>query len=510
MCAYIEKGLPFARFVRCSGQQNSQQEARAHYSIRTLERASRLGFRKDSPMRRIRPVETELAGLADTKFEIAALAKILSPTVVGETLAAAGKVAQRVRKLPPEVVTWLVVGMGLFRGLSIENVLARVGEGLGSVVRWGAAELPCATAITHARDRLGWDVVRTIFRGLAEFLTKKHESVAAWRGHVVNVLDGSCFLVPDSAANDAEFGRPGTTRGGARSAYPSMRSVLVVGAWTHLIRHAVLGPYRVGELTLAAELVPDLEPGTVLLMDRAYFSYAWLAGIAARGVQFVVRAKLGSRALKLAKLRRLGNGDARGLLRIPPSLKRKRPDLPDALEVRVVTYTVKTRGGRRTIKLVTSLLATKEKDYPADEIASLFRDRWEGELSFRELKTHQVEKRVAFRSKTPDRVRQEAWGLLVAYNCVRGLMAEAAEFKALQPRRLSFVDCLTRARAAVRTLAGRDPAGVYEQLLADMATCVLPKRRVGRNCPRAVKIKMSNYPRKRPGLKTVAPSRDVH
>jgi hypothetical protein len=448
----------------------------------------------------------DFSRLDEATPSLAALVDVLPPKFVAEVLEEAGKVAKRNRKLPPPIVAWLVVSMGIFRGLSIENVLRHISDGLSSVLHWGPAELPHPTSIAQARDRLGWEVVRALFRRLAETLAKKHEAIAKWRGLVVNVLDGSCFLVPDSKANDAGFGRPGTWRGGSASGFPMLRGVFVVGAWTHLIRHAVFGGFRKGEITLATELATELEPGTLLLMDRAYHSFAWLAALKGRGVHFVVRAKLG--ILKPKKLRRLGPDDARGVIRIPEALKRKHPELPDTLEVRVVRYTAKTRSGMRRFMLVTSLLSAK--DYPATEIASLYRDRWEGELSFRELKTHQVAKRVAFRSQTPDRVLQEAWGLVIAYNCIRGLMAEAAELKGVQPRALSFVSCLTRIRAALVALPGRDPADVHEQLLMDLATRVLPKRRIGRNCPRAVKIKMSSYPRKRPGLKAVAASRDVH
>lgn len=134
---------------------------------------------------------------------------------------------------------------------------------------------------------------------------------------------------------------------------------------------------------------------------------------------------------------------------------------------------------------------------------------WDVELGCREIKTHQVGTRVAFRSKTPARVLQEAYGLFVAYNCVRGLMAEAAALEGVEPRRLSFVACLERIRAAVIAFDGTDPDRAYERLLASLAGCVLPPRREGRRCPRAVKIKMSNWPRKRPGSKTVASTRVI-
>ena len=112
-----------------------------------------------------------------------------------------------------------------------------------------------------------------------------------------------------------------------------------------------------------------------------------------------------------------------------------------------------------------------------------------------------TEEPVTFRSKRPERILQEAYGLLVAYNCVRGLMCEAAKTAGVRPIQLSFMDCLWRIRWAL-TAPPADP----QSLIDDLARCVLPPRREGKRCDRAVKIKMSNYPRKRVGQRS-APTR---
>lgn len=452
-------------------------------------------------MRRNR-VEADLAGLGATEIALGALTQVLSREAVADALRAAGKKAQRACKLPPELVAWLVVAMALFRSLSIEEVLARVVEGLGMAVRFGLKELPHSTSITQARDRLGWEVVRTIFEELAARLTAKFEREALWNGLVVRALDGCTFLVPDTVENDREFGRPGAARGGAKSGFPQTRSVLVLGVFTHIVTYAIFAPYRESELATAAKLAGKLTPGTLLLMDRLYYSFAWLATLGGRMVPFVVRARTGERTLRPTTIRRLADGSVRSKLVVPPTLKKKNPNLPEAIEVRVIKH---KRKGFRPITLVTSLL--DEKRYPAAEIGALYLDRWEIELGCREIKTRQVGTRVAFRTKTPDRVRQEAFGLLTAYNCVRGLMAAAAAEKGIDPRRLSFTRCLDRIRAAIITFDGSNPERFFERLLMSLGACVLPRRRVGRKCPRAVKVKMSKWPRKRPGSNVVALSR---
>jgi hypothetical protein len=452
-------------------------------------------------MRRNR-VGADLARVHETEIALGALTKVLSREVVAEALAAAGKVAKRACKLPPELVAWLVVGMGLFRAVSVQGVLARVVEGLGYSVRFSLADLPHTTTIAEARDRLGWEVVRSIFVRLAESLAAKHEPASLWHGLVVRALDGCTFLVPDSPANDEAFGRPGAARGGAKSGFPQTRAVLVLGVFTHVVTQAIFAPYRESEMATAAKLADELTRGTLLLMDRLYYSYGWLVTLLSRRVLFVVRAKTGYRVLTPKKRRRLSDGSWLARLAVPKTLASRSPGVRKAIEVRVINYKAK---GFRPLTLVTTLLSAEE--YPAAEIGALYHDRWEIELGCREIKTYQLGVPVAFRSKTPDRVRQEAFGLLLAYNCVRGLMAEAAAELGVEPRRLGFVACLERIRAAIIAFDGQNSERFYARLLLSLGTCLLPKRRVGRRCPRAVKVKMSKFPRKRPGVKAVARSR---
>jgi hypothetical protein len=202
------------------------------------------------------------------ELELAALTRVLPHSLIEMVLREAGKQGQRLRKLPPDLVVWLVVGMGFFRGLSTSNVLQRIVEGLGGMFGWGPAEAPHKTSIAQARDRLGWKVVRTLFQRLAGSLAGIHEEATTWRNLVVYVLDGTCFMVPDTRDNEAWFGRPGSSRGG-KSGFPQLRAVLLVGAWTHLIVDVVLGPYTHNEGRLTEHLVPRLKAGCLVLARRA-------------------------------------------------------------------------------------------------------------------------------------------------------------------------------------------------------------------------------------------------
>jgi hypothetical protein len=422
--------------------------------------------------------------MADPQFELSALARVLPQSLVDKVLGKSGKTDERLRKLPRELTTWLVVGMGLQRSHSVQRVLRHIADAFPEAVTWGPNELPHATSISHARDRLGWEAVREIYRRLARLLTKEHEGELLWRGHFVFTLDGTTFRTADTPANDACFGRPATTRGG-KSAFPQLKAVMLMGAWTHVVADVAFGPYRVNEQKLAEDLVARLRRGSLVLVDRAYYSFVWPFRFEQRGAHYVVRARKGKCVPKCKRIRQLGRGDWLCELQCGEYARRRCPDLPQSIQVRTITRKAK---GLKSRTIVTNLLSPT--DYPADEVFELYRDRWEAELGYREVKVQMVEKPVPFRSHRPDRVLQEAYGLVIAYNCTRALMARAAQVAGIRPTRLSFVECLDRIRVAL-VVRESEP-----KLVEALSRCVLPRRRTGRSSPRAVKIKLAKYPRK--------------
>jgi len=423
---------------------------------------------------------------------LCALAKLLPAELLQEALQACDKTDKRLRKLPLPVVMWLVVGMSLYRDLSIGNVLRRLVDGLGLRVRWGRAEAPHSTSLAQARDRLGWKAVRELFQRFTATLRSRFSTADLWHGYLVCVIDGTGFRTPDTELNEAEFGRPGSGRG--RAAFPQFRGVLLTGAWSHLVFTGLFGHYRMGELTLATHLLRKIPANALVLADRLYFSFAWLAELAAGDRFFVVRAKTGKTAMKVSKNRKTGPNEWLGELRIPGYLRKKRPDLPGLVEVRLIKL---RRKGFRDIELITNLPASDS--YTATEIAALYLDRWEVELGIRELKCSlNGTTAPAFRSHRPDRVKQELYGLLVAYNGVRALMAEAAEQRGVAPNRLSFTDCLAQIRTFLQVMAHVDPDLVptlRSNMIDALAACELPRKRA-RTCPREVRIKMSKYKKK--------------
>jgi len=160
---------------------------------------------------------------------------------------------------------------------------------------------------------------------------------------------------------------------------------------------------------------------------------------------------------------------------------------------------IEYRHGKETRVLLTSMLDSKR--FPAEEIVALYRERWEIELGYGELKTDMLERAETLRSKSPSSVAQELWGILIAYNMVRLEMERIADELKVSPLRISFIEALRSIREQWLWASMTHSPGAIPKRLATMRDrmrrFLLPDRRE-RSYPRVVKIKMSNYARKRP------------
>ena len=410
----------------------------------------------------------------------------LDPAWIEAALTTTGTLSLRRRRLPAESAVWAVIGMALLRDRSIQEVVRHLGLVLP------AEDQPATvtgSAILQARDRLGQEPLAALFAQIADHWVDRSADQHRWRGLRVYGIDGSTLRIPDTQENEAAFGRPKSGRG--RSGYPQVRLVALMVLRSHELASLAFGRYADSELTLAEPLWSKIPDKSLTLVDRGFISYLVFQGIRSAGSErhWLTRAK---KNLKWTKVKRLGPNDYLVEIPINKNLRRKHPEMPPTMPARAVRY---QRRGFRSQVLLTSLL--DHMAYPAAEVAELYHERWELELGFDEVKTHTLEREEALRSRAPERVRQEIWGLAIGYNLVRLEMERAAETLRLPPTRISFRHSLLLVRTFLLVTAwASNPANLprrLEDLHKEVALLVLPERRRQRSYPRAVKIKMSNY-----------------
>ena len=416
----------------------------------------------------------------------------IDPSWVLEALTATGTATLRRRRFPAEQVIWLVLGMALFRDLPIVEVVRE----LALVLPGTGAGRIAASAVMQARARLGESPLRWLFEKCAETWARASADQHRWRGLALFGVDGTTVRVPDSPENRAEFG---AGNGRAIGSYPMVRIVTLMVLRSHLLLAARFGPFSTSERGHARELWPSVPDDSLVVVDRN-FLYArdlWPLQAGGRNRHWLSRARKNN---KWHVTQRLGPGDALAEVIVNRDSRRQEPTLPERWPMRALRY---RRHGFREQTLLTSLLDPKK--YPASEIVALYHERWEIELGFDEVKTEMLEREEAIRSKSPTGVAQELWGLALAYNLVRLEMACAAEIAGVPPTRMSFARCLGAIRIHLLRFAAISPAKLartVEALHRELAeSYVLPPRRTERLYPRAVKIKMSAYPRKRPKLR---------
>jgi len=376
--------------------------------------------------RKALPAKVDVAHL----ISAGVLAGVCPRALIEEVLAETGKASQRERLLPAPAVVYYVMALALWREAPLEEVLRVVCEGL----QWLGGGEPGAvqaskSAISQARTRLGSRVMRELAQRVLRPLAAEGAPGAWYRGLRVMALDGSCMDVADEATNAKFFGYPGAARG--QSAFPQARVLGLVECGTHVITAAEVAPYGHSEQVMAAQMLPTkLVPGMLVLADRNFYGFKLWRIACASGAKLVWRVKAN---LKLEIQQMLPDGSY--LSTVFDSVDRQRST---GVAVRVVEYTLQDSATptQDSYRLVTNLLDPNEA--PALELAALFHERWEIEGVFDEFKTHLRANSTVLRSKTPDLVLQELWGLLLAHFAIRQLMAQAAWPRGLDPDRLSF------------------------------------------------------------------------
>ena len=384
-------------------------------------------------------------------ISLGVLAKTFPRAQIDRVLVATGKASVRQRDLPAHVVVYYVIALALYMQASYREVLRCLLEGL----QWMAGpdrplKVTGKSGISQARSRLGAVPLERLHDELVQPIARPDTRGAWYRGWRLVALDGSTFDVADTRENVRAFSRPAASRG--RSAFPQLRLVSLVESGTHVLFGSTLGPYHEGETTLAHRVVPALRAGMLCLADRQFFGWALWAAAQDTGAMLLWRLKRTARFIAETRL-----ADGSYLSTAYPS-ERDRRHRTNGRPVRVIDYRLEgVRDAEPLYRLVTTILDPAAA--PADELAALYHERWEIETALDELKTHLRGAQVVLRSKTPDLVRQECYGLLLAHFAVRGLMHEAALSVETDPDRLSFLHAVRVIRRKLPLAVAIPPSG---------------------------------------------------
>lgn len=423
--------------------------------------------------------------------------------LIRETLAQLGQDQDRKgTKLVSRLVVWLVLALTIRRDLSCEAVL----DWMISGWRWMSCRLPkqvvAAGAIAHARIRVGVKVFETLFNQVVStfqpILPDFHEWVSV-------AFDGSTGHMPDTATNQQRFGKAKSRRKGEASAYPQMRWMSLLAIGPRLLLDVAYGPSvgkGTGERTLMMIILERLQPSNWLfMMDAGLYSFLMMFTLEQQQCAFLLKV---SSKPRLPVAKRLPDGSylcyKQGKIEVPNGATDKRKKWrKETLTLRVIPYQI---PGFRAARLVTNIL---DPGITAKELVMHYHKRWDIELCFDEIKTHQCatlrgQIPTLFRSKRPELVEQEFYAMMLVYNLLRELMLEASPQADKDPLLLSFLDCLQLVIDAVPHMSQPMPPQALEQqqqyLLNLMAEADIDRPRRQRVNERVVKVKMSKFKRK--------------
>jgi hypothetical protein len=356
------------------------------------------------------------------------LARTCPREVVEEVLRACGRRSQRQRGLPAHAVVYYVMALPLYMGVAYEEVLRCVTQGmgyLGDAAPGGRAV--GKSGISQARTRLGYEVMERLARRQIRPIAKRQTAGAWYRRWRVVTLEGSTLEVADEAANARAFGYPGSQQG--RSGYPQVRFAGLLENGTHVLFGVRMDGGRASEMALARQAIEALERGMLCLADRGLSSYDLWRAAAATGAQLLWRGK---KNLVLPIERSFRDGSY--LSTIHPGAKARRVRAP-AIVVRVIDYRLPVSADSEPrYRLLTTLLDPKSA--PAEELAALYHERREIGNTLDEFKTQLTGAQVVLRSKTPELVKQEFYGLWLAHFAIRTLIHEAALDQGGEPMRV--------------------------------------------------------------------------
>jgi len=383
---------------------------------------------------------------------VGVLTRSFPPDLVDEVVAGQGRTEQRSRLLPARMVVYYVMALALFASEGYEEVMRRLVQGLAWTARWrGTWRVPSSPAISKARSRLGPEVLAALFDRACVPVARPGTPGAFYRSWRLVAVDGSTLDVPDEADNARRFGKPSNDQG--QGALPQVRLLALAECGTHAVFAAAMAGIATGEQALLRRLLGKVGAGMLVMADRNFLGYDLWAAAAATGADLLWRAKSDTR---LPVVTELPDGSYLSYL-VAPGTRGRGKRIP----VRVIEYTLQASGSAHphnageVYRLVTTILDPQAA--PAEDLAEAYAQRWQIESVFDEIKTHQLDARPVLRSRDPDGVEQEIWGILLVHHAIRDLIHTSARHAGIDPDRVSFTRTLRAARRQLSDQAGLSP-----------------------------------------------------
>lgn len=431
--------------------------------------------------------ETELATTLDacnTFHSFEKFAEILSPQLIEQCFQQAGVATIRKRRLPLETVLWSIIGMSLFRQCSVWDIATQM-----DIMLPGKKPLVAPSALVQARQRLGSEAVKQVFLTMAE-QSYQNNTFETWAGLNLLAVDGVVWRTTDTPENHQTFKAQSNSH--SENIFPKVRMVCHMEVTSHQLINSAHSDYRTNEMVLAEQLITRTPDNSLTIFDKGYYSLGLLNRWHQAGEQrhWMIPAR---KDLQYEVIQRINPNDQRIRLKTTPQSRKKFEELPNELEARLVTKVI--RG--KTYRILTSMIDPMR--FPSEEMVELYCYRWEIELGFREMKQTLLNSKYTLRSKRPDMIEQELWGILLAYNLIRQAMTSAAyKLDSVMPNQLSFASSSMAVTQFFATIPLTSPGNIpkhYERLLEQLSYFKLPERREERRYPRWVKPKPSKYPK---------------
>ncbi len=405
--------------------------------------------------------------------------------------------ARRVRQSTMLALVWFVIGMALWSRLSQSLVWQKL-VGKRSSLHPGEPEGNLSdSGLSGRRKALGSACLQALMQARCRLIAQPQQMPSAFFGRYrLMAIDGTLFNTPDTCANAAAFG--GSRNHYGPGAYPQVRCALLAECGSHAVVGLEMSRYDVSEVHGAHRLLSQIGPNMLVLVDAGITSGGFLEHVRQHRGHVLGAVQAGTWE-HLTKQRRLADGSV--LAWVEPTRNAQYP-LRRGMWVRLISYRVTDeRLGEvnKVYRVVTTLL--NPQTAPARELLRLYHERWEIELVIDEIKTHERAQRKVLRSKTPEGVSQEIYGIFLAHDAVRVLMAQAAIEADLDPDRLSFTEGLFQLTEMIDLALLLEPEKATESLLGrlrhKLARKVLPARRLRINRREVKQIYTKFKPKKR-------------